>query len=139
MPDKAVYLLVVEGFADWEPAHAVAELRRTGQHRVEVVGLTRDALTSGGDSVAFMTVADAQLVAYHQPSEATVLERARIVERLRGTDLGRSQPALAELATIAGQSYGCSERRSMISVSTPSAASSSAACSTDAPCSTRGA
>lgn len=26
-PEKAVYLLVVEGFADWEPAHAVAELR----------------------------------------------------------------------------------------------------------------
>jgi hypothetical protein len=27
MPENAVYLLVVEGFADWEPAHAVAELR----------------------------------------------------------------------------------------------------------------
>jgi len=26
MPEKAVFLLVVEGFADWEPAHAVAEL-----------------------------------------------------------------------------------------------------------------
>ena len=40
MPDKAVYLLVVEGFADWEPAHAVAELRRHGHYRIEVVGLT---------------------------------------------------------------------------------------------------
>jgi len=40
MPAKAVYLLVVEGFADWEPAHAVAELRRHGQYRVEAVGLT---------------------------------------------------------------------------------------------------
>ena len=29
-----------EGFADWEPAHAVAELRREGHYRVEVVGLT---------------------------------------------------------------------------------------------------
>ena len=28
MPDRGVYLLVVEGCADWEPAHAVAELRR---------------------------------------------------------------------------------------------------------------
>ena len=28
VPEKAIYLLVVEGFADWEPAHAVAELRR---------------------------------------------------------------------------------------------------------------
>jgi putative intracellular protease/amidase len=49
MPDKAVYLLVVEGFADWEPAHAVAELRRHGQYRVESVGLTMDPVqTMGG-------------------------------------------------------------------------------------------
>ena len=27
-PNKAIYLLVVDGYADWEPAHAVAELRR---------------------------------------------------------------------------------------------------------------
>jgi len=64
-----------------------------------VVGLTRNALTSGGDSVAFMTVADSQLVAYDQPSEAIVLERARTLERLRRTDLGRGQPALEDLAT----------------------------------------
>jgi putative intracellular protease/amidase len=48
MPDKAVYLLVVEGFADWEPAHAVAELRRQGQYRVEAVGLTSDPVQSMG-------------------------------------------------------------------------------------------
>lgn len=64
-----------------------------------VVGLTRHTLTSGGDAVAFMSVADTQLVALDQPAEATVLERARVVERLRGTDLGRSQPALEDLAT----------------------------------------
>ena len=40
MPDKAVYLLVVDGFADWEAAHAIAELRRHGGYRVESVGLT---------------------------------------------------------------------------------------------------
>jgi putative intracellular protease/amidase len=48
MPDKAVYLLVVEGFADWEPAHAVAELRRNGNYRVESVGLTSDPVSSMG-------------------------------------------------------------------------------------------
>lgn len=48
MPTKAVYLLVVEGFADWEPAHAVAELRRHGQYRVEVVGLTAEPVRSMG-------------------------------------------------------------------------------------------
>jgi putative intracellular protease/amidase len=47
-PEKAVYLLVVEGFADWEPAHAVAELRRHGQYRVEAVGLTSDPVRSMG-------------------------------------------------------------------------------------------
>jgi putative intracellular protease/amidase len=52
MPEKAVYLLVVEGFADWEPAHAVAELRRHGQYRVEAVGLTSAPVRSmGGISV----------------------------------------------------------------------------------------
>jgi putative intracellular protease/amidase len=40
MPDKAVYLFVFDGFADWEPAHATAELRRHGGYRVEVVGST---------------------------------------------------------------------------------------------------
>ena len=45
---KAVYLLLVEGFADWEPAHAVAELRRHGQYRVESVGLTAAPVTSMG-------------------------------------------------------------------------------------------
>jgi len=48
MPPKAVYLLVVDGFADWEPAHAVAELRRHGGYRVECVGLTRDPVHSMG-------------------------------------------------------------------------------------------
>jgi putative intracellular protease/amidase len=48
MPDKAIYLLVVDGFADWEPAHAVAELRRNGQYRVETVGLTRNPVESMG-------------------------------------------------------------------------------------------
>ena len=52
MPEKAVYLLVVEGFADWEPAHAVAELRRQGHYRVESVGLTSAPVRSmGGISV----------------------------------------------------------------------------------------
>ena len=48
MPDKAVYLLIVDGFADWEPAHAVAELRRHGGYRVESVGLTQVPVQSMG-------------------------------------------------------------------------------------------
>ncbi|MBK8937946.1 MAG: ABC transporter permease [Polyangiaceae bacterium] len=67
-----------------------------------VVGLTKNALTSGGDSVAFMSAADSALVAFDQPAEATLLERQRVVERLRRTDLGRGQPALEDLATDSG-------------------------------------
>lgn len=48
MPDKAAYILVVDGFADWEPAHAVAELRREGQYRIETVGLTTEPVESMG-------------------------------------------------------------------------------------------
>lgn len=48
VPASAVYLLVVPGFADWEPAHAVAELRRHGHYRVEVVGLSAEPVQSVG-------------------------------------------------------------------------------------------
>lgn len=48
MPEKAVYLLVVPGFADWEPAHAMAELRRNGGYRTEIVGLTAEPVESMG-------------------------------------------------------------------------------------------
>lgn len=48
MPAKAVYLVVFEGFADWEPAHAVAELRRHGKYRVETIALTREPVQSMG-------------------------------------------------------------------------------------------
>ena len=65
MPTKAVYLLVVPGFADWEPAHALAELRRHGGYRVEVVGLTAEPVESMGGlrvqpsrSIADMDLAD---------------------------------------------------------------------------------
>lgn len=52
MPAQAVYLLAVPGYADWEPAHALAELRRHGGYRVEVVGLSPGPVESmGGLSV----------------------------------------------------------------------------------------
>ena len=48
MKNKAVHILVVEGFADWEPAHALAELRRQGEYRVESVGLAMEPVRSMG-------------------------------------------------------------------------------------------
>lgn len=65
MPDKAVYLLVVDGFADWEPAHAVAELRRTGRYHVETVGLTSAPVRSMGG----LTVLPSKTVAEIDPSD----------------------------------------------------------------------
>lgn len=76
----------------------IGELLTLAGEQYRVVGLTKNALTSGGDSVAFVSVADAQLIALDQPAEAAVLERERVVERLRRTDLGRGQPALEDLA-----------------------------------------
>jgi putative intracellular protease/amidase len=43
-----VHVLVFEGFADWEPAHALAELRRSGERAVVVVGYNAEPVTSMG-------------------------------------------------------------------------------------------
>ena len=48
VPAKAVYLFVFPGFADWEPAHALAELRRQGGYRVETVARDRNPVVSMG-------------------------------------------------------------------------------------------
>ncbi len=60
MSAKAAYLLVVEGFADWEPANAIAELRRSGGYRVEVAGFDTAPVTSMGGLTVLpsVTVAD---------------------------------------------------------------------------------
>jgi putative intracellular protease/amidase len=68
MPDKAVHLLVVEGFADWEPAHAIAELRRHGRYRVESVGLTSDRVCSMGG----LTIVPSMTIAEVDPSDVAV-------------------------------------------------------------------
>ena len=68
MPTKAVYLLVVPGFADWEPAHAVAELRRHGHYRVEVVGLSAGPVESMGG----ITVQPTRTVATVEPTDVAV-------------------------------------------------------------------
>lgn len=46
--DKAVHVLLVDGFADWEPAHALAELRRWGHRTIRSVGFTAAPVTSMG-------------------------------------------------------------------------------------------
>ena len=48
MCPKSVHVLVFDGFADWEPAHALAELRRSGKHSIRTVGFERVPVTSMG-------------------------------------------------------------------------------------------
>ena len=48
MASSDVYVLVFDGFADWEPAHALAELRRSGRRHVVVVGFNRTPVVSMG-------------------------------------------------------------------------------------------
>lgn len=60
-PAKAIYVFIFPGFADWEPAHALAELRRHGKYRVEVVALTRDPVMSMGGLTILPTRTVAEL------------------------------------------------------------------------------
>ena len=48
MAPSDVYVLVFDGFADWEPAYALAELRRSGKRDVVVVGFNSNPVISMG-------------------------------------------------------------------------------------------
>jgi putative intracellular protease/amidase len=48
MSNSTVQVFVFDGFADWEPASALAELRRTFGFSVQSVGLTRNLVVSMG-------------------------------------------------------------------------------------------
>jgi putative intracellular protease/amidase len=44
----AIHVLIFDGFADWEPAHALAELRRSGKRDVVAVGFSNNPVLSMG-------------------------------------------------------------------------------------------
>src|SRR5215470_15677505 len=48
MDNRTAYVFVFDGFADWEPASALSELRRTFGFSVQSVGLTRNPVVSMG-------------------------------------------------------------------------------------------
>jgi putative intracellular protease/amidase len=48
MDNQTAHLFVFDGFADWEPASALAELRRTFGFSVQTIGLTRNPVRSMG-------------------------------------------------------------------------------------------
>ena len=45
---RSIHVLIFDGFADWEPAHALAELRRWGKRAVRAVGFTSAPVVSMG-------------------------------------------------------------------------------------------
>jgi putative intracellular protease/amidase len=92
---KAIYLLVVEGFADWEPAHAVAELRRSGHFRVESVGLTMKPVQSMGG----LTVLPSKTVA-----EVDISDVAAFI--LPGGDRWEKEAVEPELESLLGRLDG---------------------------------
>lgn len=45
---RAIHLVVFDNFADWEPAYALAELRRSGSRTVRTIGFTGKPVESMG-------------------------------------------------------------------------------------------
>jgi putative intracellular protease/amidase len=89
MPDKAIYLLVVPGFADWEPAHAMAELRRNGGYRTETVGFSAAPVESMGG----LRVQPTQVLDSIRPEDVAVFI-------LPGGDRWEAAPPEPELVTV---------------------------------------
>lgn len=49
---KKAYLLVFDGLADWEPAHILCELRKSGQYEVKTAGFSPEpVVTMGGVTI----------------------------------------------------------------------------------------
>ena len=48
MPQRTAYVFVFDGFADWEPASALAELRRTFGFATTTIGLSHKSVASMG-------------------------------------------------------------------------------------------
>lgn len=88
-----------EMIADRSLGLAVGEKIKLGKDLYEVVGQTRGLVGSGGDGLAFFTIADALAIQFDVPGEAVRLERAARRTRVAGIDLGRLQPLLLERAT----------------------------------------
>jgi putative ABC transport system permease protein len=98
--EQAHYELVADKSSGLQPGDKLP----LGKDIFTVVGLTKGMTSSAGDSMAFMTLLDAQAVQFDLPPEAIRIERTTRVNRLVDNDLGRIQPQLNERA--AGLSSG---------------------------------
>ncbi len=81
---STAYALLRNGFADWEVASALAELRRTFEFSVRVIGLTSGAVVSMG---GFKVATDLTLPELHsrlKSSEPSRRNANRTLRRTRG-------------------------------------------------------
>jgi putative intracellular protease/amidase len=69
MPQRTAYVFVFDGFADWEPASALAELRRTFGFETRTIGLSPDPVLSMG---GLRVVPDLPLIDF-EPDTASIL------------------------------------------------------------------
>jgi len=98
--EQAHYELVADKSSGLQPGDKLP----LGKNIFTVVGLTKGMTSASGDSMAFVTLLDAQAVQFDLPPEAIRIERTARVNRLYDNDLGRIQPQLNERA--AGLSSG---------------------------------
>ncbi len=106
--DKGAWLPLVRGtplsqnhyemVADRTLGLSLGERVRLGKNSYTVVGITEGMISSSGDGLAFLTIADALDIQFDIPGEATRLEREARHTRGSLSDLGRAQPSITETA-----------------------------------------
>lgn len=87
-----------EMIADKSLGLGVGEQLELGKETYTVVGTTNNMISSGGDGIAFVTVADAQAIQFDVPGEAVRLERAAREARGEGFELAIQQPMVLKNA-----------------------------------------
>lgn len=87
-----------EMVADKSSGLRVGDQIPLGKNIYTVVGLTEKMSSTSGDSMAFLTLSDAQSVQTDISGEAIRAEREARVNRLQSIDLGSTQPQLSDRA-----------------------------------------
>ena len=87
-----------EMIADESLGLHLGEAIKLGKDTYTVVGITTSMISSNGDGIAFLTVADALAIQFDVPGEAVRLERAAREARGERSEVALKQPALLEQA-----------------------------------------
>lgn len=85
--ERAHYELV----ADRKLGLSLGQSVRLGVHDYTVVGLTKDAVDSGGNPLVYLSLLDAQQVLYQQDNRALEAQRARDRQRLAAAGYGPAE------------------------------------------------